>query len=58
MSELLTNGSIDFKRVTQSQLGKVEQLHDEHSEDIRHSNDTIYREDTALNYHATPLNLN
>lgn len=58
MPELLTNGSIDFKRVTQSQLGKVEQLHDEHSEDIRHSNDTIYREDTALNYHATPLNLN
>lgn len=54
----MTNGSINFERVTQSQLGKVEQLHDEHSKDIEHDNDTIDHEDTELNYHATPLNLN
>lgn len=58
MTELVTNGSINFERVTQSQLGKVEQLHDEHSKDIEHDNDTIDHEDTELNYHATPLNLN
>lgn len=58
MTELVTNGSINFERVTQSQLGKVEALHDKHSKDIEHDNDTIDHEDTDLNYHATPLNLN
>lgn len=54
----MTNGSINFERVTQAQLGKVEKLHDKHSKDIEHDNDTIDHEDTELNYHATPLNLN
>lgn len=58
MTELVTNGSINFERVTQAQLGKVEKLHDKHSKDIEHDNDTIDHEDTELNYHATPLNLN
>ena len=54
----MTNASINFERVTQAQLGKVEQLHDKHSKDIEHDNDTIDHEDTELNYHATPLDLN
>lgn len=56
--KIVTNASINFERVTQAQLNKIERLHDEHSEDIKHANDTIDHRDTALNYHATPLNLN
>lgn len=57
MSNAITNGSVNFERVTQDGLQKVERLHDEHSKDIDHENKTIAPEDTALNYHESLLDL-
>lgn len=57
MADLVTNSSINFERVTQSELEKVRKLHDEHSQDINHENKTIDSEDTELNYHKQLLNL-
>lgn len=53
----VTNGSVNFERVTQDELQKVQRLHDEHSKEIEHDNKTIDPEDTQLNYHKSLLNL-
>lgn len=57
MINSVTNGSVNFERVTQDELEKVRKLHDEHSKEIDHDNKTIVKEDTELNYHETLLNL-
>lgn len=55
--KLVTNGSINFERTDQAGLNKVRALHDEHSKDINHDNDTIYHDDSELNSHGELLNL-
>lgn len=57
MSELISNASINFKRVSQEGLKEVEVLHDKHSKEINHGNKTIDKSDTELNSHIALLNL-
>lgn len=57
MANVISNGSLNLERVTQAELEKVRQLHDEHSKDIDHENKTIDKEDTELNYHRQIMDL-